>query len=75
MGVVGVPEAGRGTQGRRERGAGRSQHNLRSPDGAAAGAYEALVEACGSVMTLASSGTDPLEEATQYRVTRLEKVY
>jgi len=26
-------------------------------------------------MTLASSGTDPLEEATQYRVTRLEKVY
>jgi len=26
-------------------------------------------------MTLASSGTDPLEEATQYRVTRLEKLY
>jgi hypothetical protein len=43
------------------------------PDGVA-GAYEATVEASGSVMTLASSGTDPLEEVTQYRVTRLEKV-
>lgn len=44
-----------------------------SPDGDISGAYEALVERSGSVMTLASSGTDPLEEVTQYRVTRLDK--
>jgi len=47
---------------------------FRSPNGGPAGAYEALVEASGSVMTLANSGTDPLEEVAQYRVTRLEKV-
>ncbi len=46
----------------------------RSPDGRVSGEYEALVEASGSVMTLASSGPDPLEEVTQYRVARLEKV-
>ena len=46
----------------------------RSPDGVVAGTYEALVEASGSVMTLANSGTDPLEASTQYRVARLEKV-
>lgn len=45
----------------------------RTPDGVA-GAYEALVEASGSVMTLASSGADPLEEVEQYRIVRLEKV-
>ncbi len=45
-----------------------------SPDGRSTGAYEALVEANGTVMTLASSGTDPLEEAVQYRVSRLERV-
>lgn len=43
------------------------------PDGGPSGLYEALVEADGSVMTLDNSGTDPLEEAVQYRVTRLEK--
>lgn len=44
------------------------------PDGNISGAYEALVVAAGSVMTLGSSGTDPLEEVTQYRVARLERV-
>ena len=46
----------------------------RSPDGVVAGTYEALVEASGSVMTLASSGTGALEEARQYHVSRLEEV-
>ena len=45
-----------------------------SPDGENFGAYEATVEAAGAVMTLPSSGTDPLEEAPQYRVVGLEKV-
>jgi len=44
------------------------------PEGGLSGAYEALVEADGSVMTLDNSGTDPLEEAVQYHVTRLERV-
>lgn len=44
------------------------------PESGAAGAYEAVVEPKGSVMTLDNSGTDPLQEAVQYRVTRLEKV-
>ena len=59
-----------------DEGGGRAEVRIayRSPDGGPAGAYEALVEASGSVMTLASSGTDPLEEVTQYRVARLEKV-
>jgi len=35
------------------------------------GSYHATVEACGSVMTLGSSGSDPLEEVTQYRVGRM----
>ncbi len=48
--------------------------DYRSPDGSVSGAYEALVEAAGSVMTLASSGDDPLEEVEQYRVSRIEKV-
>jgi hypothetical protein len=44
-----------------------------SPDGER-GAYEATVEASGSVMTLGSSGDDPLQEVKQYRVSRLEKL-
>lgn len=36
------------------------------------GSYHATVEASGSVMTLGSSGGDPLEEVTQYRVSRME---
>jgi hypothetical protein len=43
-----------------------------SPEGVA-GAYEATIEASGSVMTLGASGTDPLQEVKQYRVSRLEK--
>lgn len=42
-------------------------------DGGLSGAYEALVEADGGVMTLANSGTGPLEEVRQYRVGWLEK--
>ncbi len=45
-----------------------------SPDGGTSGVYEATVERSGSVMTLANSGADPLNEAKQYRVSRLEKV-
>ena len=45
----------------------------RSPDGAVSGAYEATVEAAGTVMTLESSGDAELAEVDQYRVVRLEK--
>lgn len=45
-----------------------------SPDGGTSGVYEATLERSGSVMTLANSGADPLNEAKQYRVSRLEKV-
>lgn len=45
-----------------------------SPGGEIFGAYEATVEQSGSVMTLGSSGTDPLQEVKQYRVSRLEKL-
>jgi hypothetical protein len=38
------------------------------------GAYEATVEANGTVMTLSNSGPDPLQEAKQYRVSRLERI-
>jgi hypothetical protein len=38
------------------------------------GAYHASIEASGSVMTLGSSGDDPLEEVIQYRVGSLERV-
>jgi hypothetical protein len=38
------------------------------------GAYEATVEANGTVMTLFNSGPDPLQEVKQYRVSRLERV-
>jgi hypothetical protein len=38
------------------------------------GAYEADIRAAGSVLTLASSGAGPLDEVTQYRVERLEKI-
>lgn len=44
-----------------------------SPDGSASGAYEAEIEANGSVMTLPKSGPNPLQEVPQYRVARLEK--
>lgn len=44
-------------------------------DGETSGAYEATVERNGSVMTLANSGEDTLNEAKQYHVTRLEKVF
>jgi hypothetical protein len=47
--------------------------DYRSTDGDVAGAYEAILEADGGVMTLANSGTDPLEETTRYRVARLER--
>ena len=43
-------------------------------DGSVSGTYEATVEVSGSVMTLASSGTEALEEAKQYHVSRLEEV-
>ncbi len=43
------------------------------PETGEGGAYHAAIEASGSVMTLASSGSDPLEEAIQYRVSRLER--
>lgn len=37
------------------------------------GAYHAAIEANGTVMTLGSSGDDPLEEVAQYRVGSLER--
>lgn len=43
-----------------------------TPDGKA-GAYEATVEANGTVMTLCNTGPDPLQEVKQYRVSRLER--
>ena len=42
--------------------------------GGIAGAYEATVEANGTVMTLGNSGLDPLQEVKQYRVSRLERI-
>ena len=42
--------------------------------GGNAGAYEATVEANGTVMTLCNSGPDPLQEVKQYRISRLERV-
>lgn len=36
--------------------------------------YEALVEPAGHVMTLPSSGTDPLQKVTRYHVTQLQKI-
>ena len=45
----------------------------RTPDGAS-GAYEVTVEATGSVMTQLNSGTEALQEARQYGVSRLERV-
>ncbi len=68
---VGYPKEGRVL--RADENGAEVRIEYRTPDGLF-GAYEALVEASGSVMTLASSGTDPLEEVTQYRVSRLEKI-
>ena len=45
-----------------------------SPHGAVSGAYEAVVETAGTVMTLESSGEEELTEVDQYRVARLEKM-
>lgn len=47
--------------------------SFESPDGAVSGAYEAVVETAGTVMTLESSGEEELTEVDQYRVARLEK--
>jgi hypothetical protein len=38
------------------------------------GAYEATVETSGTVLTLFDSGSLPLQEVKQYRVSRLERV-
>ncbi len=43
-----------------------------APDGSAFGTYEATVEAEGSVLTLGSCGTDPLQDVKHYRVTGLK---
>jgi hypothetical protein len=45
-----------------------------SPDGAVSGAYEADIEPAPGVMTLAKTGSEPLQEAPQYRVARLDKL-
>lgn len=45
-----------------------------SSGGEISGAYKAAVKAAGSMITLGSSGIDPLEEVTQYHVSWLEKV-
>lgn len=45
-----------------------------SPDGGVCGAYEALVEPDGSIMTLGKSGDGPLQEVPQYRVRRLKEL-
>ena len=64
---------GRVLQADKDGGRAEIRIDYRNPEGDVAGAYEALLEADGVVMTLASSGTDPLEEVTRYRVARLEK--
>ncbi len=43
-----------------------------SPDGTISGSYAATVEENNSVMTLLDSGSEPLQEARQYRVGRLK---
>lgn len=49
--------------------------NFNSPDGSIHGAYEARIEAKGTVKTMGTSGTDqPLSEVKQYRVSRLEQI-
>lgn len=56
--------------------AGRAKIRIEytAQDGSLSGSYEATVEGSSSVMTLASSGAGALEEARQYRVSRLEEV-
>ena len=44
-----------------------------SPDGEVSGSYRAVVEENGSVLTQIDSGPEPLQEARQYRVSRLVK--
>ncbi|MEH2448280.1 MAG: hypothetical protein V7K18_21645 [Nostoc sp.] len=49
--------------------------NFSAENGSIKGAYEARVEASGSVMTAWDSGNQiPLEEVKQYRVSHLVKV-
>ncbi len=50
----------------------RVRIGYRSRDGATSGSYTAVVEESGRVMTLIDSGSEPLQEARQYRVERLE---
>ncbi|WP_119069808.1 sucrase ferredoxin [Rubrobacter indicoceani] len=50
-------------------GSGGCEVTISTPDST----YSVTIEPAGSVMTLASSGTDPLEEVRQYRVASLEK--
>lgn len=58
-----------------ETGNARVRIEYRSPEARIRGAYEAEIEAAGSVTTLGKSGVDqPPQEVRQYRVTRLEKV-
>jgi hypothetical protein len=45
----------------------------RDPDGTVSGSYAAVLEEDDRVMTLLDSGSEPLQEARQYRVARLEK--
>ena len=57
--------------GSNEEGA-RVRIEYASPNNNVQGAYEATVETIGSVMTLGSCGTDPLQEVPQYRIAELE---
>ena len=67
-------KAGRTLEVDEENERARVRVEYAAPDGGASGVYEATVERSGSAMTLANSGPDPLTEAKQYRVGRLEKV-
>ena len=53
---------------------GRVRIEYASPDGSVGGAYEADIEASGSVMTLLKSGPDSLQEVEQYRMSSLVRV-
>lgn len=68
---AGYPKAGEVLEADEDRAEVRIEY--RGPEGAS-GAYEATVEADGSVPTLLNSGTGPLQEARQYVVSRLEKI-
>ena len=70
-GWVGYPKAGAVLEADEDRAEVRIEYL--GPDGAP-GAYEATVEAGGSVETLLNSGTGPLQESQRYVVSRLEKI-